>query len=145
MIKGHIRTIYIKDEDLELWNNLDNKSDFISRAMNSKLQVAKATAKSLVVSKPIKKPVPEIDQMFKFWHESVGYAISSRRQANRNACSNLIKRHGVEGVKRLVMGVVQAESDQYAPRISDFTDLQSKLNQLLKWGKSKQIKPMEVI
>ena len=83
---------------------------------------------------------PEINEMFDFWEQHVGYPITSKLKPNRNACNNLIKKHKVEGVQRLILGVVQAHDDRYAPRISDFVDLQSKLNQLMVWGKGKSKK-----
>jgi hypothetical protein len=86
-----------------------------------------------------------INDLFEFWQDNVGYEITSRRQANRNACSSLYKKYGQEGVEKLIMGVVKTESDKYAPRISDFAELQAKLNQLLAWGKKQSTNTMEVI
>lgn len=80
---------------------------------------------------------PEINKMFNFWQETVGYAVTGKRQANRNACNNLLKQHGVDKLKALVRGVAATGQDEFAPRISDFTELQSKLNKLLDWGKRK--------
>ena len=77
----------------------------------------------------------EINEMFEYWKDTVGYAISSRRQANRNACNNLIKKHTADGVRKLIQGVVLAQSDRYAPQIADFEELQSKLSKLMAWGK----------
>lgn len=82
----------------------------------------------------------DINEMFKYWQVVVGYEISSRRQANRNACNNLIKKHSAEGVRKLIQGVAIASNDKYAPRISDFVTLQSKLNDLILWGKKNQTK-----
>lgn len=79
----------------------------------------------------------DINSMFKYWNDVVGYEITSKRQANRNACSNLIKKHGVDKLIKLIDGVAMAHADQYAPRISDFIGLQSKLNELMLWGKQK--------
>jgi hypothetical protein len=77
----------------------------------------------------------EINEMFDYWLEITGLPITARIKQNRFACNNLIKKHGVDGVKRLVGGVAQAQGDQYAPRISDFSQLQGKLGDLLLWGK----------
>lgn len=77
----------------------------------------------------------EINEMFEYWQSTVGYAISSRRQANRNACNNLIKKHTADGVRKLIHGVALAQSDRYAPQIADFEELQSKLSKLMAWGK----------
>lgn len=80
---------------------------------------------------------PEINEMFTYWKEATGLPISSRVQQNRHACHNLIKKHGVAGVRKLVSGVAQAQSDQYAPRIANFIQLQNKLDDLMAWGKKK--------
>lgn len=79
----------------------------------------------------------EINELFTYWKQTVGYEISGRKQQNRNACSNLIRKHGVDTTKRLINGVAQCNSDKYAPRISDFTELQSKMSALLAWGNRK--------
>lgn len=77
----------------------------------------------------------EINEMFEYWQSTVGYEISGRRQANRNACNNLIKKHTADGVRKLIQGVVLAQGDRYAPQIADFEELQSKLSKLMAWGK----------
>jgi hypothetical protein len=81
---------------------------------------------------------PEINELFEYWGHKTGVAIQGRRQANRNACSNLYKKYGADKLKQLIDGVALAQADRFAPRIADFTDLQAKLNQLLTWGKAKQ-------
>lgn len=77
----------------------------------------------------------EINEIFDYWEQQIGYPITSKKQANRNACNNLIKRWGQDGVKKLIQGVRMAQNDIYAPRISDFASLQSKQNDLMAWGK----------
>ncbi len=78
---------------------------------------------------------PEINEMFEKWNEIVGYELESNKQRNRNACNNLIKKYGVEGLTKLMLGVAKSQNDQYAPRISDFVSLQAKYNDLVAWGK----------
>ena len=80
---------------------------------------------------------PDINEMFDYWEQSVGYKIQARIKPNRNACKNLISKHGLEATKKLVDGAALAGKDKYAPRIADFADLQSKLNSLMAWGKGK--------
>lgn len=80
---------------------------------------------------------PEINDCFLKWKEIVGYPITSKTAANRNACNNLIRKHTVEGVERLIRGVAKTQEDKFAPRISDFITLQAKQNDLLAWGKRK--------
>jgi len=77
----------------------------------------------------------DINEAFLKWNEIVGYKIESNTKRNRNACSNLIKKHGLDGVDKLIMGVSKSQQDKYAPRISDFISLQSKYNDLIAWGK----------
>lgn len=91
-------------------------------------------------SKELAKPVygnPEINEMFEYWQETIGYKLESNITRNRNACNNLIKKHGKDGVMRLVQGVAQAKQDQYAPRIADYSQLQTKYNDLISWGQAK--------
>ena len=84
------------------------------------------------------KPVygdPNINALFDYWELTVGYALISNKQKNRNACNNLLKRIGEDKVKQLIDGVAMSQEDRYAPRIADFAQLQLKLNDLLEWGK----------
>jgi predicted transcriptional regulator len=106
---------YNKKEELRIKKNLDK----------SKLD------KAVVYGKP------EINELFNYWKDQVGFEISAKRQANRNATNNLLKKYGLDKTKQLIDGVVLAHDDRYAPRISDFCELQSKLNQLLVWGKGR--------
>lgn len=78
---------------------------------------------------------PEINELFSLWNELVGYEIDSNKQKNRYACNNLLKKHGKDKLSQLLRGVALSQSDKYAPRISDFVSLQSKLSELLAWGK----------
>lgn len=87
---------------------------------------------------------PEINDIFTYWAEATEMPISVRVKANRMAANNLIRKHGEEGVRRLIRGVVLAQGDKYAPRIADFSDLQAKYPQLILWGK-KQTNNVEVI
>lgn len=80
---------------------------------------------------------PEINELFEYWHEKTGLSITSQVQANRRACSNLFNKHGPDNLKRLIDGVAQAHGDQYAPRIANFIQLQSKSDELILWGKQK--------
>jgi hypothetical protein len=85
----------------------------------------------------------EINEIFDFWEEQVGYKIESRVKANRFACSNLLKKHGRDKLKQLIKGVALAQNNQYAPRISDFSQLQQKLNDLMVWGKQRHSEEQE--
>lgn len=77
----------------------------------------------------------EINELFDNWEEVVGYKITGNMTKNRYAANNLFKKHGLDGVQKLIRGVHISQTDKYAPRISDFVSLQSKYNDLLAWGK----------
>ena len=104
-------------------NNIDNKEN---------TSIAKAIGET-----PVKYGNTDINDMFDYWQATVGYEISSRRQANRNACKNLLTRYKAAGLKQLIDATAVAQSDKYAPRISDFASMQSKLNDLIAWGRKK--------
>lgn len=90
-----------------------------------------------------KTPSADIDEMFEYWHKTVGFEIVGQKKNNRYACSNLLKSRGSDALRQLVAGVAKANEDQYAPRISDFVQLQQKQNELIRWGqqqtKSKKV------
>lgn len=109
---------------VNIGNNIDNKE-------NTSLPKGKGET-------PKKMTNLDIDHLMEYWEITVGYAIQGKKQANRYACNNLIKKLTVVGVEQMINGVALAQSDKYAPRIADFCDLQSKLNQLIVWGKTKQ-------
>jgi hypothetical protein len=99
------------------------------------------------ITNVIGKPVygnPEINELFDYWQEKTGIAISSKTKMNRNAANNLLKKNGIDNTKRLIDGVALARADQYAPRIADFIQLQSKLTELLVWG-NKSTKAKKVV
>lgn len=96
-----------------------------------KIEIDKENTTNVVFGKA------EINDMFEYWQKITEIPISSKVQANRNACNNLIKKYGQKKLKQLIDGVGQTQQDQYAPRIADFIQLQSKLSDLLVWGKRK--------
>ena len=104
-------------------NNIDNKEN---------TGIAKAIGET-----PGRYGNEDINEMFEYWEATVGYAITSRRQPNRNACKNLLARYKAAGLKQLIDATAVAQADKYAPRISDFATMQSKLNELIAWGKRK--------
>lgn len=100
---------------------------------NNKEEVKNNTT-NVVLAKP-EYGKPEINEVFAYWENAVGYAITSRITANRHAAANLTKKYGADGLGKLIRGVAASQNDQYAPRISDFVSLQSKTNDLLAWLK----------
>lgn len=86
--------------------------------------------------KPVVYGKPEINELFEYWEAVTGLAITSNQQKNRQAANNLLKKHGIEAVKKYIDGVNFAQQTAYAPKISSFMSLQSRLDDLLVWGKS---------
>lgn len=78
---------------------------------------------------------PEINELFDFWESTVGYKIEGKVTANRRAASTLLKKHGKSDLERLIQGVALSHEDRYGPRISDFSQLQQKVNELIAWGR----------
>lgn len=76
----------------------------------------------------------EINELFDAWEEIVGYKIQSNIKQNRKAASNLLRKYDKKDVVQLIYGVHKAQQERYAPQISDFVDLQLKLNKLIAWG-----------
>ena len=107
-----------------------NKNTVIDNSTNVEL----AKAKKLDSKKP-EYGNNEINSLFNKWNEATGYAITSRIKANKRACWNLYLKHGQDGLEKLLNDVKLAHQDDYSPRISDFVDLQAKLNQLSLWIK----------
>jgi hypothetical protein len=77
----------------------------------------------------------EINEMFDYWEELTGNKITSQVTYNRRACSNLIKKHGVSTLKRMIGGVAYSHGERYAPTIANFVQLQAKWDELVVWGK----------
>lgn len=73
-----------------------------------------------------------INSMFDYWRQCVGTPIISREKGNRRACYNLLrnKHIGEEKLRHAIEFVGEIKEDRFAPRISDFVDLQSKFNEL---------------
>jgi len=93
-------------------------------------------SKDTIGETPKKMTNLDIDHLMEYWEITVGYAIQGKKQANRYACNNLIKKLTVTGVEQVINGVALAHGDKYAPKISDFCSLQAKLNDLILWGKN---------
>lgn len=132
------------------WSTYQEKSDTkvtTKPLQNDTIQEAKklriekqdnTNTTDVVLAEPEIFGKPEINEVFEYWHISVGYALSSKQQANRRAASNLIKKHGTAKLHQLIDGVALAANDKYAPRVSDFCDLQSKFNELILWGQKRR-------
>lgn len=111
---------------------------------NKEIEVRNNTT-NVVLGETPKFGNEQINEMFAYWQERVGYGIEANKQKNRYATNNLLKKYGVEKTKQLVDGVALAHGEKYAPKISDFVQLQSDLNRLLQWGKNRNNNRIEVI
>jgi hypothetical protein len=85
----------------------------------------------------------KIDAMFDEWESVVGMKLSG--MGNRKACASLLREHGQDVLTKLIQGVAESHEDQYAPRISDFTSLKRKINDLLVWGRKRNKSGIEII
>jgi hypothetical protein len=115
--------------------------DTLTRIKNKELR----NTTNVVLGETPKFGNEQINEMFAYWQEQVGYGIEANKQKNRYATNNLLKKYGVEKTKQLVDGVALAQGEKYAPKISDFVQLQADLNRLLQWGKNRNNNRIEVI
>ena len=118
------------DKNIDLSTYVDKGDNVASETVNesNSQKVAKK-------SEPDSKPTygnSTINGMFDYWQTQVGTPIISREKSNRRACYNLLrnKHIGEEKLRRAVEFVGKIKEDRFAPRISDFVDLQSKFNAL---------------
>ena len=94
----------------------------------------------------------DINWAFEFWEEQIGTTINCRMTANRRACYNLLRKKvsknldkGRETVKSLILLVKASRDDKFAPRISNFEDLQQKLDKLIAWRELVKAPKKEVV
>lgn len=80
-------------------------------------------------------PTEDIDQLFDYWKETVGYAVTSQAKSNREYAAKLIREYQNDDIRRMIQGVAMSHADQYAPRISNFIQLYRKWDDLKAWGK----------
>ena len=119
--------------------DIDNIDNNIDNVINTNVLITGDNVASETVnesnSQKATKPTygnSDINGMFDYWQETVGTPIISREKSNRRACYNLLrnKHIGEEKLRHAVEFVGKIKEDRFAPRISDFVDLQSKFNEL---------------
>lgn len=119
--------------------DIDNIDNNIDNVINTNVLITGDDVASETInesnSQKATKPTygnSDINGMFDFWQETVGTPIISREKSNRRACYNLLrnKHIGEEKLRHAVEFVGDIKEDRFAPRISDFVDLQSKFNEL---------------
>lgn len=135
-------SVYIRKDDFEAWQALEKKSEAISEMLNGKpIKMAYDPVKRELLGKPVgdllvtTKGKPDINEMFEEWEKITGMKINGQQKANRNACSNLLKKYGREKLQQLIQGVAKAQSQEFAPQIANFTQLQAKQDSLILWGR----------
>ena len=116
----------------------------VNTKQEKKENIDTKVSNSMALSKP-KIKSSEIDEMFSKWEEIAGFKINGQAKMNRYACSNLLKKYGATGLTQLIEGVKLAQMDKYAPTIADFSSLQAKQNDLIAWGKKKQLSGMKKV
>lgn len=80
---------------------------------------------------------PEINEMFDYWEQVVGFRIKSKYKMNRYACSNLLKTYKKSGLMQLIVAIDAAHHDKFGPKLTDFLSLQERANDLIVWAKTK--------
>lgn len=73
----------------------------------------------------------DVNELMSYWQATVKIKPSSNRM-NRNACSTLIKQRGVDGAKKVVDIIAKAMTEQYAPKVSSFSELYGAYGKLSK-------------
>lgn len=96
-------------------------TDTITRTKNKNNIITPATA--------------DVVALFSYWKEQTGVEIASKIPTNQKTCQGLIDVHGMETMKGLIRSVKQAQASKYAPRISDFVQLNARLTELVTWCK----------
>ena len=138
----NIVSYYAPDDVADWLETQDNRSSAITDAI-------RATIKGVVSRKGVKfygegqitkaltvnKSNPNINVMFEQWATITGVPINGQQQANRRACSNLLKKYGTEKLTQLIQGVAKAQGEDFAPQIANFTQLQAKQDSLILWGR----------
>ena len=112
-----------------------------NRPLSQKNKEVKNNSTNVLLAKPGNE---EINKMFDYWENRLGYPITSKTTLNRRAAYNLHRKYK-DDVYKLIDGVAMAQGEKFAPQISDFSELQSKLNNLLAWGKKRTDSRMEII
>lgn len=124
-------------------SNIDNNTDSVinTNVLITGDNVASDTVNESNPQKVTQKAEPDskpsygnstINSMFDYWQAQVGTPIISREKGNRRACYNLLrnKHIGEEKLRHAIEFVGEIKENRFAPRISDFVDLQSKFNEL---------------
>ena len=81
--------------------------------------------------KPSEYGNKDVNELMRYWSEKTGISASNNK-ANRNACNTLIKQRGVDGAKKTVDLIAKAMHEQFAPKVSSFSELYGAYGKLSK-------------
>lgn len=102
---------------------------------------------AVVVSTLRPEPIPTliIEAMLDYWKSEVGMEVDT--VSNRRAIAAILRQKAMSEIKlkQLVDGVVLSIDDKYAPRISDFVSLKRKMNDLIIWGRKRNMDDGRVV
>lgn len=79
----------------------------------------------------------DINYLFDSWEQACGFPITSKVKANRFACNRLIRSKGKDVIIQVLPIVSESHSDQFAPSVVNFMDLEQKWNNLGIWYRKK--------
>lgn len=83
------------------------------------------------------KPLNDNTLAFMAWEEIMGVKINKNIKFNRFSCNRLVKKYGLETVKKYISLAKAGLGERYCPNCYNFIDLEQKLPALLAWGKEK--------
>jgi hypothetical protein len=73
----------------------------------------------------------DVNELMAYWKDKTNITPSSNK-ANRNACNTLIKQRGVDGAKKVVDLIAKGMTEQFAPKVSSFSELYGAYGKLSK-------------
>lgn len=83
------------------------------------------------------KPLNDNTLAFMAWEEIMGVKINKNIKFNRFSCNRLVKKYGLETVKKYISLAKAGLGERYCPNCYNFIDLEQKLPALLAWGKER--------
>lgn len=81
--------------------------------------------------KPSEYGNKDVNELLRYWKERTDIEPSNNK-SNRNACSTLIKQRGIDGAKKVVDLIAKAMTEQFAPKVSSFSELYGAYGKLSK-------------
>jgi hypothetical protein len=122
----------------------NTKKEYIVSKDTMGVNAEAVSKKNLPTEKTFEDGTPDhrnddVEWLFEQWRDITGTSISGRIQANRRAAYNLIRKYDRTTLQSFLRGVRLTYDDKYAPRIASLEDLQSKMNELLAWGKRRSL------